>query len=170
MLYRDPVVDHGVVFCFHVLAKLTDHLQHLLDISRVRVAPLSSSLSSGIDLPDLLIALHASDRQGHSSPSLTACFGEIRFLELRIVNIEGKPCVEIVFSDSCPWTLCFAHSDIQKAKLVPDHTMDLCHYCIIPVIGTVVVESHSSCKIDSRGHKCCESSRYYASTHRNLSR
>lgn len=170
MLYWNPVVNHGVVFLFHVLSKFVDHLQHLLNVSRVRVIPLSSSLSSGIDFPDPLVALHASVSRGHASPSFTTFFGDIRFFELRIINIEGKLCVKIVFSDSRPWTLRLTHSDVQKAQLVPDHTMDLSHYHIIPVISTVFVESHASCKIDSRCHKCCERAGNDISAHRDLYR
>ena len=149
MLYWDPVVNHWVVLLSHVLFEFVDYLQHLFDVSRVRFVSLSSLLSCGINLHNLLIALHASVKKGHGSPSITTSSGEIRRFELRIFNVDGKLCIKLIFAYSRPWTLCFTHSGIQKAKLMPDHTMDLDHYRIVPIIGTVSIESHASCKIDS---------------------
>lgn len=169
MLYWDTVVKHWVVLSFHVLFEFENHLQHLSNVSRVRVVTLSHLLPSGKNLSDLLIAFHASVRQGHASPFSTALLKQIRALELSIINIEGKMCVKFVFSDSRSGTLRFTHSDIQKAKLVPDHTMDLGDYRIVPVIRTVSIESHASCEIDSRCHKRCKGTRNYVSTHRDLS-
>ena len=170
MLYRDLIVNHRVVFSFHVLLKFVDYIQRLPDVRTVRFVSLSSSLSIDINLPDLLVALHASVRKSHASPSFIVIFGQLRYLELGILNIEGKLGIEFVFADSRPWTLCFTHSDIQNAELVPDHTVDLSDDRIVPVMTTVFVESHTSCKIDSRCDECRDCAGNYASAHWDLSR
>ena len=169
MLDWDIVVEYRIVPFLHVQLKFVDRLQHLLDVSRVRIVSLSSPLSSGKKLSDLLVALHASVSQGHASPSVHALVVEISSLQFRILDIEGKMCIKLVFADSRPWTLCFTHANVQKAKLVPDHAMDLRHYSIVPIISAVSVESHAPCKVDSRGDECREGASNYASTHRDLS-
>ena len=82
MLYWDFIVNHWVALFLHVLLEIVNYLQHLLDVRRFGFIALSGSLSSGIHLPDLLIALHASIGQGHAGPGIIALAREIGFLKL----------------------------------------------------------------------------------------